>query len=302
MFPSSSHSDRDASSTTGRPATEGSHVERTVRMALENRLRTGKLELPLLPDTAARVIAACSDETCDARGLADILQSDQSLAAHLLRVANSAAYSPAEPIVSLSQALSRLGFGTVCQIALAVSLKGRVFDVRGHEARFRDLWRHSGTTAGFAKEVARLRRRNVEGAFLAGLLHDVGHPVVLETVMGFGRSGPMFTALLDRLTAEFHMRVGMLLVERWSLPDWMRAAIEFHHDPAQAGEHAGIAWTICLADQLSHWGMLPEEEGAEREAGLRTHPALAALGLYPEDVDLLLGARASVLATVEAFE
>ncbi len=286
-------------------ATPAAHVERTIRLALENRLRTGHLELPLLPDTAARVIAATGDPDCGAEGLAEILQSDQALAAHLLRVANSAAYSPVEPIVSLPQALARLGFGTVSEIALTVALKGRVFDTRGHEQRFRELWRHSVTTACYAKEIARLRRRNVEGAFLAGLLHDIGRPIVLETALGFGRGGPMFEALLDDLLEEYHARAGAHLVDRWELPDWMRGAIEHHHEPGDAGELAEVAWTVSLADALSGWAIERAKEGDdpdEVEAALRTHPALAPLGLYPDDVDELLALRVPVLGAAEAFE
>ena len=40
----------------------------------------------------------------------------------------------------------------------------------------------------YAKEIARLRRSNVEGAFLCGLLHDIGKPVLLQTLVDIQRS------------------------------------------------------------------------------------------------------------------
>ena len=113
---------------------------------LQQKINTD-LELPFLPETAAEVVASCNSGDCDARELAELLQRDQSLASHVLRVANSAAYAPKEAIVSLQQATSRLGVATICEIAIAVSLHGNVFRVPGHKVRVRELWIHSATSA-----------------------------------------------------------------------------------------------------------------------------------------------------------
>ncbi len=61
-----------------------------VRKLLEMRLADKDLELPVLSDTAMQVLALADDEDCDARGLAELLARDQSLASHVLRVSNSA--------------------------------------------------------------------------------------------------------------------------------------------------------------------------------------------------------------------
>ena len=66
-------------------------------------------------------MSLCSEETCDAARLAELITHDQALAGHVLGVSNSAAYAPKEPIVSLQQAVSRLGSDTVCEIAMAPS-------------------------------------------------------------------------------------------------------------------------------------------------------------------------------------
>ena len=39
----------------------------------------------------------------------------------------------------------------------------------------------------FAKEIARMRRANVESAFLCGLLHDIGKPVILQALADLQR-------------------------------------------------------------------------------------------------------------------
>src|SRR5262245_19202607 len=94
----------------------------------------GELDVPVLSTTATRVLANSRDENGDLDELTELIASDQSLAAHVLRVANSAGQAPLVPILSLHQAIGRLGLATVGDVAIAIALKERVFSVPGREA------------------------------------------------------------------------------------------------------------------------------------------------------------------------
>jgi HD-like signal output (HDOD) protein len=278
------------------PAAQETHL----REQLLQRIAERRLELPLLPQTAADVMTVCNDTSCDAARLAALIQRDQSLAAHTLHVANSAAYAPREPIVSLQQAVSRLGFKTMCDIAVAVAMRSKVFVLKGQEERLRTMWVHSAMSGAWAKEIARARRHNVEGAFLSGLLHDIGAPVVLQASLELwrGQHVPPDEALLDRLIMEFHAEVGGIVLASWKLPDWMCAAVRWHHDPESAGEHVDFARTAMLADLLAHASEAPDET---TDNVLRTHPVLSDLDLYDEETDALFARREIVLKTAEAY-
>lgn len=260
----------------------------------------GALQLPVLPDTATRVMGMCSDEACDARELSQLVERDQSLTGHVLRVANSAAYAPNEPIVSLRQAVARLGLATLCEISMGVAMRGQVFT----SARFADLarrlWAHSAAAGAYAKEIARATRRNVEGAFLCGLMHDVGKPVVLKLFVDVcqeARVEPDAEVVAETLDL-FHTDVGVLLARSWKLAPWIAAAIEHHHEPSRAKEHRTETTITCLADHFSHWA-LGTRELSERD--LAALPAVSELDLYPDDVARLTAARDRVVAQSEAF-
>ena len=75
---------------------------RQLREMLVGEIEADRLELPVLPETAAAVMEAVRDENTGARRLADIIERDQSLAAHLLRVANSAAFNRGQCLSTLS--------------------------------------------------------------------------------------------------------------------------------------------------------------------------------------------------------
>ena len=265
--------------------------------ALQERMTRGSLELPVMSQVATQVIAATSDADCNLKLLADIIRRDQAMAAHLLRIANSPLYAPRTKIVSLQQALGRLGMQTIREIALLISVKTRAFEVPGREAQVAELFRHSLGAAVYAQEIARVRRLNVEEAFLGGLLHDVGRPVLLQALIDLYREfrQPHDQGAIDGAVANLHARVGHMLAVKWCLPETVAHTILLHHEPESAASTDKLTMTASLADCLAHaHGEILED------APLRVHPALAALNLYPEDLDGLIGLRDRVREIVAA--
>lgn len=270
------------------------------REALRVRI-DGDLGLPLLPDTAARVLATCQNERADLDDLADLIAHDQSLATHILRVANSAGYAPRVPILSIQQAIGRVGFATVGDIAVAVALRERVFYVPGHQQRIRELWRHSAATACYAKEIAHVMRRDMESAFLCGLLHDVGMPMVMQLVCDLERDKvvPSVTEpLMEAAMHEFHAQLGARMADAWQLGPWIRLVILHHHEPARAKFHPEEIPVVALADALADWA----SDGTQTEDDYSPdRPVYDALRMHEGALHSLLAKRARVLESVEAF-
>jgi len=285
----------DSTSATALPA--------LVRRLLEEHF-AGDVNLPVLPDTAMQVMALCRSEKCDAQLLSDRIRRDQALAGHVLRVANSSAYAPKEPIVSLRQAVSRLGISTVQEIAIAVSLNGRVFNAPGWQVRIRDLWMHSAAAAVYAKEVARFLRFNVESAFMCGLLHDIGRPVVLQALLDIAKRRtdlPVPQKIAEAAMDEFHERVGAMVIRRWKLASWLIETTANHHRyPAESLniEHIDDLRVTVLADALSHWAL---DEEATKDDFPTEHPVLQDLDIYADDLVELLDMRKRVLEVAESF-
>jgi len=275
-----------------------SDVASMVRERLLQRVDAGALELPLLPEVASEVMALTAQENSDARRLADVIRRDASMAAHVLRLANSPLYRPRTPIVSLQQALSRLGMAQIRQIALTVSCKQRVFRARGYEAEVHKAFRHSFAAALVAQEIARARRWNVEEAFLAGLLHDVGRPVLLQAIADISlvvRPGDRQAVLA--VVAEQHAAVGGTLARKWALPPRVADAITHHHDELGGGSASQLPVLTAFADDLSHCILEPE---AEDEARIREHPLLVSLNLYPDELATLLALGGDLGVTLQA--
>jgi HD-like signal output (HDOD) protein len=127
-------------------------------------------------------------------------------------------------------------------------------------------------------------------------LHDIGRPVVLQAVVQIlneqklrvSPSGVMLA------TTEQHCAIGGDLAEAWSLPEPVQAAIRHHHAAAPPNAHAASVLVTALADELARHTFEPERMPEEQ---LRTHPALAPLGLATESLDKLLAKSESIRQT-----
>jgi putative nucleotidyltransferase with HDIG domain len=269
----------------------------TIRAAVADRVTTGNLDVPLLHDVAFQVMSASSTSDADAKTMAELIHRDHALASHVLRIANSAAYLAREPIVSLQQAIARLGLTTLRNIVIAVSVRNRIFSFGAFESYARMLWRHSFATALFSREVARRARIDADAAFMAGLLHDVGKPVVLKVIADLGEQyvdvlGP---TLLRQVLEEHHLEVGKKLAENWNLPEPVVEAIAFHHDWSAMEGSRETVLAVALADQLAESVGLDFTPEAGQKNDPYQHPAVG--GLRLERLDVL-----DMLARKKAFE
>jgi HD-like signal output (HDOD) protein len=286
-----------------------------LRAAVVERVATGQVTLPLLPQVASQVVMLAGNPSADAAQLSGLIHRDQALAGQVLRIANSPGYMPKMPIVSLQQAVARLGLNAVTEIAFVASVQGGTFRVSGYEADLKKLWRHAIASAAFGKEVARVRRSNVESAFLCGLLHAVGKPAVLQVVADVERSlldsptrvtagsntkaqlAEAVRSVLPGLFDELHMGVGLRIADVWNLPRPVVNAIATYAQPETPGLTPEAAIT-CLADRLATDLCEP---GRFDEDELRAHPIFAQLNLYPDDIAGLRAKRAQVTQVVDSM-
>ena len=266
---------------------------------LETRIASGALELPILPHVASQVLAMSTSDESNARSLAELLHRDQAIAAHVLRVANSPLYRLRVPLVSLQQAISRLGLTTLREIVITVSMQSRMFNVPSYATEARALWQHAVYTAAYAGNIARRCRRNAEGAFLGGLLHDVSKPVLLLALADLQAQlqepipPPVVTTAMD----VYHTQVGAVLASTWTLPPEVCESMVYHHDYSAAPVYPETAMVICLADRVAY--ALGQPDIALEP--LRHDPLWTQLNLYPDDVEALLGEHQVIVQFAEAI-
>lgn len=280
-----------------RESPPGLETVESERLRIRARLAAGKLELPILPDVVAGVLRAASDPDTDARKLAELVRTDAAIAAHVLRVANSSYFSRGTPVVSLQHAVSRLGIKTLRDILLIVTCDQKLFrsGTRGPEVR--EELRVSLATAAFAQEIARVCRRNVEGSFLAGLLHHVGRPVLYAELAAFEAKDAHHEVAVTALTDELHAEVGAEMLTLWQLPRELSLAVRFHHCPEDAKDAKGAASIVAVASDVARATL--RHAGELEISALATHPLLSSFDLHPDDMAPVLARRAEIATSLQ---
>ncbi|ABC28883.1 predicted signal transduction protein [Hahella chejuensis KCTC 2396] len=266
---------------------------------LDSRIQAGNLDIPMLPEVAQKVIAITTNPDSGASELVKVIQGDQALAARVMRIANSVAYSPNASIVSLQQAIARLGMVSIRDIALAASINARMFKAPGYEDRIGSMWRHALATALWCKEIARRARMNVEAAFLCGLLHSVGKPIMLqETLDVAGAEGlqPELDLLLD-IVEELHLDAARLALEHWRMPELIIDAVTHQDNYLEAGNGKDQAKLIRAGKQFASHFLFGEPD----KDALLALPAMADLNLYPDEVAELYEQSDTVNQGLEAM-
>jgi putative nucleotidyltransferase with HDIG domain len=202
-------------------------------MLLE-KISTGKLVLPAMPATAARVI-----EALEANGhqdkIASLLETDPVLALEVLRLANSASFAPRAKVESITQAITMLGASRLRSLLMTASAR-QVFTSRNRTIRdlTTALWAHSVAVAATARQIAiRAASPDKEAPYMAGLMHDVGKPIVaihlldLERAVSRGNQGNWIEpAEWMAIIQDVHRPVGIAVAKSWNLSSEVCKAIE----------------------------------------------------------------------------
>jgi putative nucleotidyltransferase with HDIG domain len=207
------------------------------------RIASDQLVLPPFPAVAAKCLSLLRVPDFELPEAAAIIESDPILAARLLRLANSAAMGGRDTMTTIIAAVTRIGAQKLRAFLVEASA-ARLFesnDRRIVEAS-RGLWAHSVAVALVSRDLMSIRGGgDPEMAYLGGLLHDVGKPIIASMLLDAERSlaqankhgrwitGDDWIAVVQR----FHRKVGVELVEHWDLPTAVRAAVR------DCGEYEG---------------------------------------------------------------
>lgn len=230
------------------------------------------------------VLELLEDGSAPVRLIAARVGQSPEIAAQVMRLANSALF--VESVDSLERAVVRIGERTLRTLLLAATtyrlLEGAM-TAYGIPRLF--LLRHSGDVAALAQSLARRdSTAMVSQAYLAGLLHDIGKPILatIAADRGGDPAVPPIRTIADERErfGTDHAKVGGWIARRWGLPEDLCAAIERHHDPGAPPE--ALARPVWLADIAVH-----AARGVE-DAVQRLPEAAASCGMAPDTLEALL--------------
>jgi len=200
------------------------------------------------------------DRDANTGNLLKLISQDAAIAGRIMRAVNSAFYALPNKITRLDQAVALMGMKAVKEVALSATMAGMCKSVSFGTYQDRDLWDHSVGVAILARELAvHTQSMDAEEAFLAGILHDIGLLMALQSdpkkgtqLLTLAENGPAFFPLEATVFGFNHTELGARLAVQWKFPENIEGAIRWHHQPNQAPEeHQMLCRHLYLADTLA---------------------------------------------------
>ena len=228
------------------------------KLALEAR---GKL--PPFSPILNRLMASLASEDVQVSELADWIEKDTVLAGHVLRLVNSVVFSLRGMVSSVRHAIAIMGLIKLRNLVLGLSVSRMWQNLKtplGWSMRRFNL--HATASSVLADLLAQhLPCDFGEGAFTAGLLHDIGELLIAIGVPqqyleirrlqqdGFGGQLDFEQFVLGATHADLSGDT----LRAWNLPAPIHEAAAAHHTveaPGAGQWPAPLAWIVRLADEL----------------------------------------------------
>lgn len=202
----------------------------------ELRERVAELtKVSTIPCVLKKIIEVIDDKGSTVHDLEKVIERDQAIASRLVAASNTAFYGFPRKICSISQAVLVLGFEMVKGLAISTA----VFNGLSKQGFpwLKEMWCHSFETAIASSMLAgHTGAVSKETAFMAGLLHDIGRPILYQIYGSrYAEISSMSNIdLVENEEAAFgatHADVGRWFADRCMFPVETVDAISFHHSP-----------------------------------------------------------------------
>jgi len=223
-----------------------------------NELAAKGIKIPPQPKVLLDLNKKLASDNYDVRSLAKIISIDPGITAMLFKAARSPIFGHGKKFETLDQIIMVVGVKQTFNLVQAMALSSCVSD-KSRKA-FDIFWTRSQEIAQMAALIAKDRVSicNVfpDQAYMAGIFHECGVPLLMQRFPDYCKS-----LQLDNLScwpnlaeedAKFnvdHCSIGFIVARHWGLPNFVCAAIQYHHEMPR--EEVGTTCTLVAILQLA---------------------------------------------------
>ena len=221
---------------------------------------TNVYNLPAISGMMMEISRLLDDPSTNTQALSKIIGKDPGLTTKILSISNSPLYGLPRKVSTIDFAILIIGYQDIKNIVVALSMIESFKNKSDKNMKQEDFWKHSIITGNAAKRISEdLGFRFSGEAFVGGLLHDLGIPVIHKYFHS------AFNEIIERvekenityLQAEMdamgmdHQEIGHILSKKWNLPETLGEAICCHHYPNKNEANRELVAVIHLADYMT---------------------------------------------------
>lgn len=270
-------------------------AEQAIVAEIHDALEANRLDLPTLPDMALKIQGLIDDPNVSADKIVNLLSSDPAISMHIIRAANSAAFSNGNPMSNLRGAISRLGYRMLRSMVLNITMT-KLFQARSPfvNQQLKELWEHSREVAANSYVLAQQQKHlKPEQAMLAGLVHDIGAlPLYLYADRHHSR---LDQTTLEELISKFSAPIGTRLLQSWNFPNELVDVIAGHEN-LQRASNSNLADYVDIVTMANL-----QMPGIAKFVAWKNVSAAERLGYCAADCQNFLSNHADQLAAVKGM-
>ena len=275
-----------------------------IEKAVLDQVASDRIALPSMPRVAARAFALLRKRDFSLAEVAQVIETDPVVAARLVHLANSVAFATFNRLESVQACVARLGARELSFFLMETTARQLV---ECHDPRIAQicdgLWEHSLSVAILSHDLVELLPGlDSEAAYLAGLLHDIGRPVVAEMLLE--AEGRLLGKRVDHwimpskwlgIILQCERTVGLAITRSWTLPDAVVDAVGLcaEYDPLRPFRLANV---VRLADTLATLSKHDLTSRPEEEAKAVIQDGSNLLGLSSDAMSRAMAALPGRLA------
>jgi len=241
-----------------------------------------------------------AENSADIRPLVSNIESEPSVAAKVLAVANSAYFHTKEPIVSVREAVSRLGMSQVKKIVFGL-VASMPFKTKNCPAFVPAKFWHDAMLiahcASFLADRVPGHALKRDELYCIGLMRSIGllalvhlMPTEMNAILGESTDETLVENEMSLFDGKGHVEFGAALLQYWGLPEEYVVAIANQANTQYRGNYWPIAITLNLAAQLSKSDFTAYDESL-----------LELLNLSAQDIQEVEGEYRSQIKWIESF-
>ncbi len=220
--------------------------------AMRERLKAYVKDISPEPDGSMALYAKLNDPKASVKEITALVTSDPILAAHILKLVNSAAFGLTQEITAIGRAVTLLGFQNVKAAVLQHSIRQGISGITGDFAAI--IREHSIMSSAIALHLSE-KIDNIDQFTLSsiGLLHDIGK-VLYPSIKAAGKGIKLSIEVPEQVMEAL---IASVFAELWELPTFISASLEYIHHPyfypllSVPNDLRKTATIVAMANQLA---------------------------------------------------
>lgn len=235
--------------------------------------------IPSLPSIYNEMLQVLNDEDSSIHDVGRLISKDIAMTAKILQLVNSAFFGLCRRIRTAEEAAVYIGVDTLKSLVLSYQAFAALSVESIPQKYIDELWKHSVTTASFAKSIAQCETKNkieINTAFTAGMLHDIGRLLLMdnlpdkynELLKCLQKDDVPELRLEQLIFGATHPEVGAYLLRKWGLPNAIVEPILMHHSTPLNSPQTDLfspSLAVSAADALYYELLQPEIQESDRD-------------------------------------